>query len=285
MFWTVFFLTLGSAMSGQPSFPAIRGKEAILHKITFELRYHYGMTYLDRCGRTVNTIMRDHPEWTLLSDHPNPQDAPLVSLANSAVFHFSGRKLDLSLERPIGEAPLRDKDVERFSEQVDVLTASVIDQLGLEEFSRIGFRAWFVFSCASKEEAEQWLQGLGCYSTSDTLAVAFAGEIEATNFAVVIAGEDRKFRIAFNGVERQAQMDIAQGILNVRVRDLHKDQKRVLLEQQRMKARLHRSPEHAAMIDVDAYQEDPSLVESRSFVETSYGQIVTHLQQAMAVKK
>ena len=272
-------------MPGRPTFPSIRGKEAILHKIVFELRYHYGMTYLDRCGRTVNAIMRDHPEWTLLSDHPNPQDAPLVSLANSAVFHFSGRKIDLSLERPIGEDPLSIDDVERFSGQVDALAASVIDQLGLEEFSRIGFRAWFVFSCHSKEEAEQWLQSLGCYSTSEGLAVAFAGEVEATNFAVVIAGDDRKFRIAFNGVERQAQLDIGQGILNVRVRDLHEKQKKVLVEQQKIKARMLRSPEHAAMVDVDAYQEDPAIVEPRSFVETSYDATVNHLQQALAVKK
>ncbi len=140
-------------------------------------------------------------------------------------------------------------------------------------------------SCASKEETEQWLQSLGCYSTSEGLATAFAGEVEATNFAVVIAGDDRKFRIAFNGVERQAQMDIGQGILNVRVRDLHKDQRKVLVEQQRIKARMHRSPEHAAMLDVDAYQEDPAIVEPRSFVESSYDRIVNHLEEALTVKK
>jgi hypothetical protein len=278
------FLKAGVLMGNWPNLPSVRGKEAILHKIFFDLRYRYGMTYLDRCGRTVNAIMRDHPEWTLLSDHPNPQDAPLISLTNSAAFHFSGRKLDLSLERPIGEDPLSSEDVEQFAGQVDDIADVVIDQLGLKEFSRVGFRAWFIFPCASKDEAEMWLQSLGCFSASADLASTFHGQIEAVNLAVVIAGDDRKFRIAFTGVERQAQLDIGQGILNVRIRDLNKDQREMLLEQQKVKARLRR-PEHAAMIDVDAYQEDPAILSPRVFVESSYTSIVENLEQVLMVKK
>ena len=145
------------------------------------------------------------------------------NLANSCVFHFNARKLDVSLERPLGDDPLGDAEVDEFSAQVDHLTAVVIDQLGLEEFSRIGFRAWWLFPCDSRDEAEQWLQGLGCYRISPSLENAFSGKVDAVNVAVVIAGVDRKFRIAFNGVERQAQLDIGRGVLNVRVRDLHEN--------------------------------------------------------------
>src|SRR5215471_10104339 len=118
---------LRSSMPSWPKLRMVRGKEAILQKIVFELRYWYGMTYLDRCGRTVNEIMREHPEWTLLSDHPNPQDAPLVSITNGCVFHFSGRKLDLALERELGKEPLEATDVEAFALQVGEVTSLVVD--------------------------------------------------------------------------------------------------------------------------------------------------------------
>jgi hypothetical protein len=273
---------LESDMTTWPSLSTVRGKEAILHKVVFELRYRYGMTYLDRCGRTINAIMKDHPEWTLLSDHPNPQAAPLVSLANSCQFHFSGRKLDLALERPIGEDPLGPDDIKRFADQTEVVTAVVLDQLALEEFSRMGFRAWYLFPGTSQQDSEQWLQELGCYSTSDELTRAFGGQIEAVSVAVVVAADDRKYRVAFSGVERQAQLKIGEGILNVRARDLHENQRAFLLEQQRVKARMHRSPEHAAMIDVDAYAEEPAVVEPRRFIETSYAGIVENLRQILA---
>jgi hypothetical protein len=273
-------------MAHWPSLNAVRGKEAILHKVVFELRYWYGMTYLDRCGRTVNAIMKDYPEWTLLSDHPNPQSAPLVSLTNSCRFNFSGRKLDLSLERPLGEDPLGPDDVEQFADQTEKVTAVVLDQLGLQEFSRIGFRTWFLFPGESQDDSERWLQGLGCFSVSAEVASSFRGEVEAVSVAVVIAADDRKYRLAFSGVERQAQVKIGEGLLNVRTRDLHEKQHQVLLEQQRIKARLHRSPEHAAMIDVDVYTEEPVVIEPpRKFIETAYAGVVANLRQVLETKK
>ena len=62
-------------------------------------------------------------------------------------------------------------------------------------------------------------------------------------------------------------------------------QREVLLEQQRVKARMRRSPENAAMIDIDAYQENPVEVDPRDFVETSHTQILTRLQKAVEVTK
>ncbi len=268
-------------MAGPRAFHLVRGKEAILHKIVFELRYHYGMTYLDRCGRTVNTIMREYPEWTLLSDQPSPQDAPLVSLANSCVFHFSARKLDLSLERRLGDDPISSEEVDRFTQQADSVAAIVVDQLGLKEFARIGLRVWYLFPCETRDEAERWLLDLGCYSIPAKTAETFRGTVDASSCAIVVAAEVRKFRIAITGVERQAQFDVAQGLLTVRVRDLHQKQREFLLDQERAKSKLHRSPENAAMIDVDAYQDNPIVLAPRDFIESSHRQSFEYLCAAV----
>ena len=144
----------------------LSGTEAVLQKIVFEIKYFYGMTYLDRCGKTVNAIMSNYPEWTLAGDQPNPQAAPLVSLDNAARFHFGTKKLDMSLERRIGDDGLTVSEVDKFAIQSEAVSAEVISQLGLNVFSRIGLRAWFVFANDSSEATEKWLNALGCYSTS-----------------------------------------------------------------------------------------------------------------------
>ena len=259
----------------------IRGKPSILQKLVFELRYKYGFTYLDQCGRTVNKIMSEQPEWILRSDMPNPQNAPLVSIRNTCSFNFSALKLSFNLEMPLGGEPLDDKDVAEFTGQVDSVSAIVIEHLGLKHFTRIGIRVWYLFPAESKEDAEEWLQGLKSYSISDDLLSAFAGKTEATGVTVFMSGEDRKFRVAFNGVERLGSVDLGEGILNIKASSLSKDQDRFLKEQIRTKRRMLHNPEYAAMIDVDAFLDDPASVEPQDFIERSMKQISENLVTAL----
>lgn len=261
--------------------PYIRGRECIVHKVVYELRYHHGLTFLDRCGRTVNQIMKGHPEWTLLSDQPNPQNAPLVSMANSCQFNFNARKLDLSLERTLGEDPLTPDDIDQFSVQSEAISSIVVDQLGLTDFPRIGFRIWLLFATNSKQQSEAWLRDLGCFWINERVAAEFEGEVDAASVAVVVKANSRTHRIAFTGVERQAQLKIGDAILNLRPRDLHKDQRKVLLEQQRIRSQMIRSPEHAAMIDVDTYQEDVMDCRAREFIATSYNKAIESLERVL----
>ncbi len=66
----------------------IRGKDDILHKVVFEVRYRYGYTYLDRCGKTINVIMKEAPEWVVKAEQVNTQGVTLVSLANQCSLQF-----------------------------------------------------------------------------------------------------------------------------------------------------------------------------------------------------
>jgi hypothetical protein len=258
----------------------IRGRDPILQKVVFEVRYRYGFTYLDTCGRTINTIMREYPEWVLRSESASPQNAPLLSLRNSCVFNFSALKYDLSVEHAPDKEPISDEDADTFSSQAEYIHAIVSESLGLGEFTRIGFRAWYLFSCSDELDGERWLRDLGCYRVEDKLVTAFGAEIEASSLSVLIPGEDRKFRIAFNGVERQAQIDFGQGILNVRPHDLDTGQDKFLKEQIKVKKRMRQTPEFAAMIDVDSFQENPKVIAPASFIETSSERILAALTKA-----
>jgi hypothetical protein len=258
----------------------IRGKAPVLHKIAFEMRYRYGYTYLDRCGKTLNAIMREAPEWVLKGEQVNPQGASLVSIDNQCSFNFSSHRMDFGIEQAMG-GEIGEQEIESFVEQVDLVSAIVIDQLNLSKFTRIGMRLWYLFRCKDKPESEKWLASLGMFTVSDSLKTAFGGEIEATGFSVVIVGSDRKFRIAFNGVEQSSLIDLGSELMLVRASGLNSDQGKILGQSATRSKRVHVPPQFAAMVDIDAYQEDPISVEPRDFILTSRSNPMERLFSAL----
>ena len=259
----------------------IKGKDAIIQKLVFEVRYDYGFAYLDRCGRTVNTIMREYPEWVVRSSDPSPQNAPLVSLANSCVFNFSALRYDFALERTPGDAPFDEVEVSEFIQQVESVSTIVGDVLELRDYTRAGFRVWYLFPFDSSQMAEEWLRTLGAYEVSSRFLEAFESGVQATTAAIVMEGEDRRFRVAFSGVELQTQVDLGKEVLQVRPRQLHKKQREHLKKQMEAKRRIRQNPEHAAMIDVDVSLDHPPAAEPSEFVITSLEQIRSRLTSAL----
>ena len=260
----------------------INGRPSICHRIVYEVQYKYGFTYLDRCGSTINEIMKSAPEWILSDNNPNPQNAPLMSLRNGTSFNFSALKYDFALEQTLGaDKDLEKKDINEFIEQVDLISSIVNERLSLSDFKRVGFRIWYLFASETKEDSEQWIsQLLKDMPIDHSIAKALNGNIEAKNYIVVIASPDRKFRISINGVERQTQIDLGSNILNIRPRKLSLDQDKFLMAQQRVKKRIAKNPELAAMIDIDSFVEIPKDIDSKDFITVSLNQIEELLLKA-----
>jgi hypothetical protein len=256
----------------------IRGKPSIFHCVVFELQYRHGYTYLDRCGKTLNAIMKAHPEWVPRSEQVSPQVAPLVSTANQCVFNFSYKKLDFSLEQS-KQAQIGESETESFCEQVKDLTTIVIDQLSLKEFIRIGLRSWYMFGCQDKEESENFLRDLAAFTIAPELVEDFGGEIESAGAAVVVAGTDRNYRIGFNGVERLAMVDLGSQVMSIRASKLPPEQgRRYGRRQDRESHRILAPPTFAAMIDIDAYQDEPQWPDPGDFARTSVSEARRRLE-------
>lgn len=258
----------------------INGETALLQKVIFEIRYRYGFRYLDVCGSTLNTIQKELKEWVLPGD-PNPQSGSLVSLANGCLMSFSAYLVNLSLEKPLGEGPLSEEDYMAFLRQIDTVPEIIIDKLGVTEFSHLGFRTLYLFPKKSMEQSEKWLQDLGAYSFSDPLISAFGGKIEATSAIITIFGSSARYRIAFAGVERQAQMDFGQGVLNVQARKLPKEQQEHLRKQMDAKKRMRQNPEFAVQLDVDCTIDDPIKIETSRFVRDCTAEYEEKLQKSI----
>jgi hypothetical protein len=171
----------------------IKGKTALLERVSFELKYRHGFAYLDKCGRTLNAITRERPQWALRGAAPNAQVTALANLENGCTLNFSSESVVSSIERPRGKGPLESAEITDFSEQADWISRIVIDQLGVNEFTRTGCRFWYLFACADLEEAERWILDLGFYSVPPTVCAAFKGQIKEYQFDHNYRREGPKF--------------------------------------------------------------------------------------------
>ena len=59
-----------------------------LEQVIFQLRFSQGYLYLDRCGKILNEIGKDYPDW-VVSNNVSPQGAALISNSNGCILNFS----------------------------------------------------------------------------------------------------------------------------------------------------------------------------------------------------
>jgi hypothetical protein len=258
----------------------ICGKSGVLTKIALEVRYRDGYIFLDRCGRTISEILRESPEW--MPKGENPQGAGLVSMQNGCTLAFSSLHYVLLLERALGGDPLTGTSIEEFAKQVETIAPILHGQLSLKTFSRIGCRAWFLFEADSKEDAEKWVLGLPFFRVDPKLGEIFDGQISSASASMGVTGPDRSFQISVNAVERQVQLDLGQEILSVRASSLPKRQREHLSAQQKVRRKVSASPQFAAMLDIDAFQDEPPSIDPKDFVRTSLKRFADRLEKAFA---
>lgn len=257
----------------------INGKNLILQKLIFEVRYDFGYAYLDKCGRIINAITREFPEWRVNSIDLGK--ANLANLLTNCSLAFSSQKLDFSLEQQPGGESLSLSNLDELAIQADIITNILIEQLGLKEFTRMGFRSFHWYPCKSKGEALAWIKNLHLYSVSETLGKAFGAQSEAESLIVIIPGEERKYRIELSVIERAIQLDMGQDVLKISAKSLHQNQKQHLLKQLIAQKKIQENPDFAASIDLDVFQEFPLIVAPGDFIQTSYAESTKRLIAAV----
>jgi hypothetical protein len=266
--------------------PNIKAKLPVVQKLVYELRYHHGFTYLDRCGRILTLIERDDPQWIVEGGAVSPQGAPLVNLETGTQFQFSTGNLFLTWEQTRDEEELAADGLERFFDQATALTDLVVNELGIktEYLSRIGFRVWYLFPAESVEEAEEWLRSLNVCPVTDKLEKAFDGPVKSSSLTIVLASKDRCYRLNFGSGERQAQFDVGSRTLSIQPKTLPRAKRNALsarTEREKARKLQRQTSPFVAVIDIDACQEDPLVLDVADFLRSSWERGYENLRRAI----
>lgn len=260
----------------------ILGTTSTYHKFVFEVRYQHGLVYLDRCGTTMNRILKHDTNWVQKGDNVSPQGAPLINVLSGTQLTFGTQKYDFSMDQPVGkEAALTRHDIDSFVADVSAVSPLVHEELTLTQFLRKGFRIWYVFAATSEDESFAWIKKLKPLNTDPAIGTSLGGSIESTAYTLVVRAPDRKLRVSINPVERLETLDLGTADLRTLPRYLSKDQRGALLKQLAAKRRVMVNPEFAVMIDVDVFVEDPIEIEGPDFIRESLDLVEQKLPQAL----
>jgi hypothetical protein len=244
----------------------IRGKEPMLRKVICEVRYADGHLYLDHCGRLLKSLVGEDPAWVVSPD-PTPQGSSALNFRTGMQLGLSIHACSLTLDKTAADEVIDEDEVGTFAERTGAIFETVLDEFEVTQFSRLGYRETYYFPFENKEDSEQWLRDLGIFTVAPGLYDAFAARPDVASLAVVIEGEECRYRITLNGIEQAAQMPIGESVINVRARDLHEKQKKAFLESMKRKRQRQISSAFAVVLDIDTFLLDPPSVYIKEFVK------------------
>jgi len=233
----------------------------------------------------MTLIERDHPQW-IVEPNVSPQGAMLVNLQKGSQFRFSSENLVLSWDQSRDDHELTEEDLEDFFQQSATLTELVLGELGIkeEQYARIGFRAWYLFAAETHEEAQAWLASLRCWPVADRIQKAFDADLYSASMSIELAGKDRRYRLTFSAAERQSQLEAGLRVLTFSPRRLPKGQREAFqleAEAQSAKKRRRQTSPYIAIIDIDAYQEEPLLLDVDDFLRSSWASGYDNVRRAV----
>lgn len=245
---------------------------AVLHKFIYELRYDYGYSYLDRCGATINDILKTNPGWFV--DNINHQSGRMSLDGKQVIFNFNSDKLDLSQQQ--SEKIQRLLDIEEFSEIANKMTNKVVDRLGLEQFSRIGFRVLRLFRMDSPEESKAKVKSLNILSIGNVEKLIDC-KVEEVSFSSTIKSTNGNARISVSNLEQNIKIDPATlKALNISSKEVSsldsKERKPALIRQLKLKKALEYCPLYSILVDIDIFIEEPpySELKIKEFILNSF---------------
>ena len=98
-------------------------------------------------------------------------------------------------------------------------------------------------------------------------------------------GPDCRYRISFGGAEISAEVNIGTESLNVRPSALPSRQREQLISNLLAQNRKKTNPGFAAVIDIDAYHEEPPSVDPAGFVRENTGSFESKIRAVLTSEK
>lgn len=225
----------------------------VVHQYVFELRYGFGHLYWDRCGKVINEIISDNQEWDF--DSIRNGVCHLTDREKNLHFNYSAGKLDLTQTQSIKVGTLL--PIGEFASCADSFSSVVVNALELTDFTRIGFRAWYLYPAGDREESQELVRRSKLARLHPGLQEAL-GNVTETSYRLVVERPDHMVRIAVAPFEQA--MDLPPGVIQTareRAKDHSRDQKRVLLDKIKAERVIKSYPQFGVLVDLDAYIEDP----------------------------
>lgn len=245
----------------------VNNREALLKRVSCEIAYHDGELYFDRCGRVLRLVSEQSTEW--LSGDIGTKGANTYSLKTGAHFAFNSGSASLILDRTAAADVVKEEDRLHLAETAVSFFQAVIDEFELSDLRRASYREQYYFSAADVSDADAWARNLVRMDDAvNPIANALAGTVTAVGLVFIIVGEEKRYRLAVNGLERHAQIQSGESSISVRASKMHTNQRKVLTDALKAKRAGNVDPSFCTVVDIDTYLEDSSIESFAQLVES-----------------
>lgn len=228
---------------------------AVTNRYVFELRYWFGHTYWDRCGKIINQILRDFDAWKF--GDIGTGSCKILCEEQNQTFAFGPSKLDLSQSQDLKVVTL--PPIADFANVADRFSEIVTSTIGVDSFSRIGFRCWYLYPTSSREDARERILSLKVMKGVRDFA-ADPETLSSPTLQFTVERATRQVRVAISTFEQQ--VELTPGIeqaARTRARDQPVRQQQILLEKLRARHMIASLPRCGVLVDLFAFIEDPPM--------------------------
>ncbi len=240
----------------------------VVHRHVFELRYPFGHLYWDRCGKVINELISSNPEW----DFENIQGdwCHLVSREKNLRFNLSAAKFDLSQIQSADVLAL--DNAAEFSALAESFSQVVTSILQLSDFTRVGFRAWYLYPTADREESYRRVEKLKLLAPE--IEKLNVGTVSEASCRLVIELPQHMVRFAVAPFEQP--VDLAAGVIQAaraKAKDCPRNQRHVQLDKMKAERIVKSYPQFGVLVDMDAFIEEPPYpdeVSASTFISSAF---------------
>ena len=231
-----------------------------LDAFTFEVKYAFGYTYLDRCGQVIVDAERNYDGWvpgstsSLSGILENPGLAATVRFSADA-FAFSATRVD---------------DLSALAASAEDLWGVVRLNLGLSEWVRIGCRFQYLLPKSSLGEVERTLMRaplrVALYDeTGRTIDWPEGYAATKQQPSITLQREGVEYRVTLQSVTRIEGVSTS-ALVRTNPRLLPRNRRKAQLDAIKARQSYARDPTYALHLDIDCFVEDPTDARAREFI-------------------
>jgi hypothetical protein len=232
-----------------------------LDSVSFEVRYAFGHTYLDRCGQTLVDVERNIEGW--VAGDTDVQSGALANPSTGDSVRFSPERFVFTATQP--------REVSHLASTAAAIWGIVRLNLGLSEWVRVGARFQYLLPKSSSEDVERALlrapMRVVLVAPSPGAGLSWPeGFIQtAQQPSATFKKDGLQYRVALMSIIR-AEGVSASSLIATNPRLLSKNRRQARLDAIKARQNYERNPSFAIHLDVDCFAEDPEEVEAESFI-------------------
>ncbi len=230
--------------------------ELKLQTFIFEIRYAFGHLYVDRCGQTLLDIEKMDNGW--IAGTPDINSGVLEKPEKSLKISFTSNRSNFTTSKAF------QNDIFSYIEEIKELWKIVKANLGLEEFTRIGYRLEYLLPVTSLDEAEAKLKN----SKLNVLVpkpITSNYKVEKRNIIIYLSRKEIEYRIQLQCITQAEAID-PSNLIKGNPRAMHKRQQKIRIAQLKQLEDYSANPMYAVMLDVDCVEYQPKTVNIEKYI-------------------